>query len=483
MGRRHVSRRRLLKGAGIAAAATAATVAWPLYSASTRPNISTKVTGSGASEKPNVLLIITDDQPLHTEWATPTAVSWVAGQGIRFRNAHATTPLCAPSRASIFSGRYAHNHRVLDNGHPSKLDQNTTVQRQLQQAGYRTALFGKYVNNWGVKNPPPHFDEWTVVRPRYVDAHYNVDGVVQMVPGYTTTVLKNRLLGFLDRAAADSRPWFAVFTPNAPHRPSTADAPYEGSEVPSWSGRPSVLEKDKRDKPPFVRSSRYTFADGEDLRARQLQSLRSVDDALQAVRGKLVETGQLDNTLVIYCSDHGYLWADHALLDKALPYGPAHQVPLYLSWPAAGLDSGTVDDRIAANIDLAPTILDAVQVAPTTPQDGRSLLSNFRREHILLESWRWSDDVRGGRPTWASYLSTTRQYVEYYDLHTNSAGDEVGSGRIFFREYYDLTRDPYQLDNLLHHATPAGERALEIPSLAKQLAADRSTSGRTTSSL
>lgn len=476
-GQRHVSRRRLLAGAGIAAATAAtAAAAQSLYSPSPAPKILTRTGSAGsAGAPPNVLLIVTDDQPKHTEWATPSVVSWLAGRGVRFSNAHATSPLCAPSRASIFSGRYAHNHGVLDNGHSTNLDQNTTVQRHLKQAGYRTGLFGKYVNNWGVVDPPPHFDEWTVLRPSYVDAHYNVNGAVQVIPGYATTVLKNQLLGFLDRAAADSRPWFAMFTPNAPHRPNIAEVSYAGSKVPPWKGRPSVFETDRRGKPPFVRKSQFTFADGEKLRAGQLRTLRSVDDAVQEVGDKLVELGQFDNTLVIYTSDHGYLWADHGLLDKALPYDPAHEVPFYLSWPAAGLDSGTVDHRIAANIDIAPTILDAAQIAPTTPQDGRSLLSDFRREHLLLESWRWTDDVRGGRETWASYLSATKQYVEYYDLHANTAGHEAGSGRILFREYYDLARDPYQLHNLLYDATPAHERALEVATLAKQLATDRGT--------
>jgi arylsulfatase A-like enzyme len=468
--RRRISRRRLLKGAGIAAAATAAV---PVYSHLTRPTISTKPVRPGSAEKPNILLIITDDQPAHTDWATPAVLSWLADGGVRFSNAHATTPLCGPSRASILSGRYAHNHRMLDNGHPSRLDQDTTVQRHLRQAGYRTGLFGKYVNDWGVVHAPPHFDEWTVLRPRYVDALYNVDGVQRTIPGYSTTVLKDRLLAFLDLAAADTRPWFAVFTPNAPHRPAIADTTYAGTTVPAWKGRPSVAERDKRDKPPYVRRSHTAYAAGDNLRARQMRTLRSVDDAVQAIKDKLTDTNQLDNTLVIYCSDHGYLWADHGLLDKALPYGPAHEIPLSLSWPAGGVDAGIVDDRLAATIDLAPTILDAAQVTSTTPHDGLSLLSNARRQHLLLEGWRWVDDIREGRPTWASYLSATKQYVEYYDLHTNAAGEEVGSGRVYFREYYDLTRDPHQLHNLLHNATPAQEEAWGIPTLARQLTLDR----------
>jgi arylsulfatase A-like enzyme len=135
------SRRTLLAGSAAVTVATAGLAAAPAAAAGTRPNI---------------LLIIIDDQPKETAWATQKILNWIAAQGVRFTNAHCTTPFCAPSRSSIFSGRFAHNHSVLDNGHPYNLDQNTTVQRYLNQAGYRTGLFGKFLNFWDInENPPP----------------------------------------------------------------------------------------------------------------------------------------------------------------------------------------------------------------------------------------------------------------------------------------------------------------------------------------
>lgn len=426
--------------------------------------------------RPNLLLIVTDDEPKGTDWALPRVRDWLVAGGVEHTNAHSTTPLCAPSRASIFSGRYAHNHGVRDNRHAYDLDQDTTVQRYLTDAGYRTGLFGKYLNDWALTDNPPHFDEWLMMRssnPPYGDAPYNDNGTVTTIPGYSTEVITERTLAFLDKASSDPRPWFACVTPFAPHTPYTADARYADTVVPEWDGRPSVGDADRSDKPPHVQSANKTLADGQRVREKQLRTLLSVDDAVQTIHDKLAALGQLDNTLVVYISDNGFTWGDHGLVGKGSPYSPSYRVPFYLSWPAAGLDRGTVDDRIVANIDIAPTFLDAAGVTPEVPQDGESLLSKFDRDHILIEVWeqpdRWGPDH-----TWASYVSKTEQYTEYYGERTDTGRSAaVDTGPVTFREYYDLVTDPHQLTNQLHQATPEDELRLEIPRLATQLAADR----------
>ncbi|MFF8805841.1 sulfatase/phosphatase domain-containing protein [Streptomyces omiyaensis] len=147
-------------------------------------------------------------------------------------------------------------------------------------------------------------------------------------------------------------------------------------------------------------------------------------------------------------------------------------MPFYLSWPGGGLGGGTTDDRIVANIDIAPTVLDAAGITPDTPHDGHSLLGPHARDHLLVEWWRQGSGT-AAKNTWSSYVAKDRQYTEYYDLHTDAAGTVSGTGQVKFREYYDLRADPYQLRNSLHQATPADERALGIPGLAAALAADR----------
>ncbi|MFI0418562.1 sulfatase [Spongiactinospora sp. 9N601] len=456
-----VSRRRFLAGsAATAAAAVAATPAIPGL---------TGVASSAA--RPNVLLIVTDDQPKQTNWAIQKTINWLGGQGVTFPNGHVTTPLCAPSRSSIFSGQYAHNHGVRNNAASVGLDQSTTVQRHLKQAGYRTGLFGKYLNAWALADDPPHFEEWALLQPGFVDRQWNVNGTVQTINGYTTHIIRNRTLAFLDRARTDTRPWFAYVTPYASHEPNTPSAQYADTVVPAWNGRPSVPEADRSDKPAYVQNATNTLADGQAVRTRQLRTLLSVDDAVQAFRDKLAAIGQLDNTLVIYVGDNGFQWADHGLLGKGTPYSPAHEVPFYLSWPAGGLGAGTTDNRIVANIDIAPTILAAAGITPSTPHDGESLLSAFDRDHLLIE-W-WKQGTGGVKDSWASYVARNRQYVEHYDLHTDASGKVSGTGQVTFREYYDLVNDPYQLTNRLYQATPADEQSLGIAALAAALAADR----------
>lgn len=458
-------RRGFLAGATAVAAATAVPALASRAAAATGT--------SAAAARPNILVILTDDQPLHTEWATPHTVDWLVNGGVEFPQGHVATPLCAPSRSSIFSGRYARHHGVRDNSSPYNLDQSTTVQRSLQQAGYRTGLFGKYLNAWHNTDNPPHFEEWLLSAPVvYNDGTYNDNGTVRTVPGYSTTVIRDRALQFLDKAATDHRPWFAFVAPKAPHGPNTPEPKYADTPVPAWNGRPSVPEADRSDKPAYIQDATRTLADGQTVRRQQLRTLLSVDDAVKALHDKLAALGQLDNTLVFYLGDNGYSWSDHGWGAKSVPYVPAVQVPFYVSWPAAGLGSGTKDNRLAANIDIAPTILDAAGIAPNPLHDGQSLLGTAKRDHLLVEWWHRGP---GSNPhTWSSYKSATEQYTEYYALHTDDNGQEVGTGELQFREYYDLTKDPYQLTNLLYGATAADERRLGIPALAAQLAADRS---------
>ncbi|MFD7028623.1 sulfatase [Streptomyces sp. NPDC059917] len=458
-----LARRTFLTGAAAATAAAAAPTGAPA---------ATPSPGAAANSRPNILLIVSDDQPKQTDWAIPKVIDWLGGRGVTFTHAHCATPLCAPSRASLFSGRTAHHHGVRNNEASTGLDQHTTVQRYLSGAGYRTGLFGKYLNFYPLADDQPHFEEWARMHPAYNDTRWNVNGVVGRIQGYTTDIIRDKALAFLDKAATDPRPWFAYVAPFAAHEPNTPAPRYADTPVPAWNGRPSVPEDDRSDKPPYIQKAKGTFGDGQDVRQRQLRSLLSVDDTVRALRDKLTALGQMENTLVMYVSDNGYTWADHSWVKKSVAYAPAHEVPFLLSWPAAGLGAGTTDDRIVANIDVAPTILDAAGITPDTPIDGRSLLTTAARDHLLLEWWRLDADT-GGPKTWASYLAKDRQYTEYYDLVTDGTGAVSGTGRLLFREYYDLAADPFQLQNLLYRSTPAQEQALGIPALAAALAADR----------
>ncbi|MEU6195623.1 sulfatase [Streptomyces sp. NPDC047061] len=425
--------------------------------------------------RPNILLVLTDDQPKETDWAIRRTADWLGGQGVTFTRAHANTPLCAPSRASIMSGRYAHHHGVLDTRHPYHLDQHTTVQRQLREAGYRTGLFGKYLNYWHTGDNPPHFDEWLLQEPvAYYDGHYNDNGTVRNIPGYNTTVIRDRALAFIDRSRTDTRPWFAYVATRSAHELNIPERKYADARVPEWPGRPSVYEGDKTDKPPFLRTAQHTYDQGKALRGRQLRTLLSVDDAMRDFQDKLRALGQLENTLVLYTSDHGLCWADHGWLRKSVPYRPSLEVPFWLSWPAHGLGRGTVDDRLTGHVDIAPTFLDAAGITPDTPHDGHSLLDARNDRDLLLAEWWWNRQDKEPIHTWATHVGRSTQYTEYYRTRLDGQGRPTqGDGAVLFREFYDLAADPYQLTNRLHGATAEEEAALGIPELAQGLAAAR----------
>ncbi len=431
--------------------------------------------------RPNVLVIVTDDQALGTMAAMPQTRAWLGTRGTRFANGYATTPACCPSRASIFTGLYAHNHGVLTNRQAPNLDPTATVQHRLHEHGYRTAIFGKYLNRWPIETAPPNFDSWAIftnANTGYSGGTWNVQGEVQTVDGYGTGVIADEAARFLWDEAEDRPPWLMFVSTAAPHAPSTPQARYADAGVAPWDVDPSVFEHRRGvdptgldDKPPFVRRRGFPFEKGAARRVEQLKSLISVDDLVGRLHRILGQTRQLENTLVIFLSDNGYLWGQHGRLGKSVPYQPSVRIPMLLSWPGR-VAAGRTDDRLVATIDVAPTILHAAGIAPFG-LDGRSLLrSGWDRDRLLLEYW----DAGGHRgvPGWASTVTAHRQYVEYY---------ADGSQEPSFIELYDRKRDPYQLANLVSpivaELMPAlvADRDLELDSLAEQLAVDRSCAG------
>jgi arylsulfatase A-like enzyme len=435
---------------------------------------------------PNVLIIVTDDQrAVDTMWVMPKTRKRFVGQGVRYSRGFATTPLCCPSRATILTGRYAHNTGVHSNGPLRALDRTTMFPRLLRNAGYRTAMVGKLLNSWPMTTAPPYFDRWALAggkrgrppvgRPPQpnLDPTFNVNGTIKTVPGYSTTLVGNFAIRFLHRfEKRDAAPWFLYVAPMAPHFPWTAEARYRNAPLPAWNGNPAVFEGDRSDKPPSFRNIYYGLADGRLVRTGQLRALMSVDDMVGRIFATLHELGETRRTLAFFLSDNGYLWADHHLGgdnetagQKLLPYTDSVRVPFFVRWPGH-LRPGTRDGRLTGNVDIAPTVLEAAGIPPDPskpPLDGRSLLAPDARSRILLERWR--EGLHTWVPTWASLRTRRYQYIEYY----------ADDGSRFFREYYNLRHDPWQLRNLLHDGNPGNDP--NVAPLRRQLAADRHCSG------
>jgi arylsulfatase A-like enzyme len=189
---------------------------------------------------PNVLIIVTDDQRGGLNVMGETR-RWFAEGGTRYPAAFATTPLCCPSRASILTGRYAHNHGVRRNGPASSdnLDQRTTLAYYLDQAGYRTGLFGKFLNGWDVTQAPPHFDEWALMLYAYYGGQWNVNGTVQTIDDYSTTYIADKAEAFLRAGEQDpNQPWFLYVATTAPKPPYTPGPRYADHPVSQWAGNP-----------------------------------------------------------------------------------------------------------------------------------------------------------------------------------------------------------------------------------------------------
>lgn len=427
-----------------------------------------------AASAPNILIINTDDQrATDTLTVMPKVQHWFQEAGTTFTNAMVSTPLCCPSRSSLFAGRYSHNTGVLGNGMPDAVaafDQDATLQGYLQAGGYQTGMVGKFLTTVPLMTNPSHWDRWATTTGGYTNVPFNVDGTFRSTTGYVSQYMTGFSREFLtDFETADDQPWFLYVAPQAPHSDFTPSPKYRDAPVPDPVKPPSWNEADDSDKPPWVQwwgdVSESTYLT---TRAQQLRTLMSVDDMVGAIFRQLRDQRELSNTLAIFTSDNGYLWAEHHLTAKRYPYLESIEVPYVVRWPgrvAAGVES----DRLVLQIDHLPTALEVSGLSadpafvPTYPLDGESLFTEAPREVSLLEYHKSNDS---GLVPWASLRTTTWQYVEWYDIET---------GAITFREYYDLAADPYQLQNLLRDGDSTNDPA--VRPLHTQLAAARTCSG------
>lgn len=417
---------------------------------------------------PNVLIIVTDDQREGLEVMSTVRRRFVEG-GRSYPNAYTTTPQCCPARASILTGRYVHNHAVKNNSKGRDIAPETTLSYYLHEAGYRTGLFGKFLNRWGGR-PPPYFDNWVTLlgQSRYTDTTYNVHGDYRDLPGYSTDVLGERAVRFLQTANAteDERPWMLLFTPHAPHAPYRPERKYRRAEVGTWDGNPAVYEyktaQGKADKPWFLQGAARRPAKA--VRRQQLRTLISVDDVVGRFFRTIDRLGE-GNTIAIFLSDNGIMWGEHGWVDKALPHTYSVRIPFLMRWPGA-IARGTTDDRLVANIDVTPTVLAAAGLSPEGAElDGRSLLDEtWTREELLLEFF--GPEGEKAVPPWASLRASGYQYIEYYGQ----------DGSVVFREHYDLATDPWELENLYGDADPANDPA-NGAELQERLSAARSCIG------
>jgi N-acetylglucosamine-6-sulfatase len=432
---------------------------------------------------PNVVVVMTDDQTVESLRAMPRTERLLAERGVEFANNFVTNPICCPSRATFLTGRYPHNHGVLRNGAPNggyaRLDGTETLPVWLQRAGYHTAHIGKYLNGYGRTAPlevPPGWSEWkgSVDPTTYSMYGYtlNENGTlttygnpdVEDPATYQTDVYAQKAVELIGRRAPRRKPFFLSVAPLAPH--SEADL---GDEEPSGTTPgpraaprhegafaaeplpqpPSYNEADVSDKPAEIQARNPIGASAAaTIEARyrdRLESLLAVDEMVAAIVDALRESGELDETLIVFTADNGFFHGEHRVrTGKQQVYEESIRVPLVIRGP--GLPEGAVRSQPVANVDLAATILEYAGLRSPVPPDGRSLrrLANDPRlepgRAILIENWCGPREPCFD-PLLPRYQAVRTHGYLYAERPTGEA------------ELYDLAVDPYQLDS--RHADPA----------------------------
>jgi arylsulfatase A-like enzyme len=388
----------------------------------------------------NVLWIITDDQPRSTLRSMDTTWRRLVGKGVRFRHGYSAMPLCGPARASMQTSRYPHNHGCSTNMTlPPFVDQGhdrDTVATRLKAAGYDTGYFGKYMN--GLAQQPtyvaPGWDRWVALLDGMIDdPRVNVDGTVREVEGQREfdRFAATRLRRFI-RRHQDSGPWFAVYSPTAPHGPYTP-SPEHADDFDGVRWNPEAMnERDMSDKPTWLRDlPPQDRGRMRRLYEGKLEELQDVDDHIGDVLDVLRRTGQLARTWIFFVSDNGYLLGEHRLFHKSQPYEEAAGIPFVVRGPGV---EPRATDALVSQVDLMPTTLDIAGLDPDDGRDldGRSMLAPLRSGD--WSRWRRRISVENTHLDWVLVREGSRVYVEHRD-----EGEW---------ELYDLDRDPHQLESL-----------------------------------
>jgi arylsulfatase A-like enzyme len=423
-----------------------------------------------STTRPNIVFIMTDDHAAHALSCYGSRINKtphldrLAKEGMRFDNCFCTNGICAPSRAVILTGKYSHINGKIDNSGQPFDGAQQTFPKLLQQAGYETAMIGK----WHLRSEPTGFDYWNVL-PGQGDYHNPVMiemGERKKYTGYVTDLITDHCIDWLKRRD-EQKPFCLMYHHKAPHRNWQPDEKhadmYKNIDFPL----PETFDDDYRTRSDAARQQEMTIENhfqipydtkvkppegltGPALKRWKYQRymedylacVASVDDNVGRFLDYLQESGLAENTVVVYTSDQGFYLGDHGWFDKRFMYEESLRMPLLVRYPRQ-VKAGTVNKDIVLNLDFAPTFLDFAGVE--VPKDIQG--ASFRK---LL---------RAKTPTdWRK--SMYYHYYEYPAVHQVKRHYGVRTDRyklIHFYydidawELYDLPKDPHELNNVYNN--------------------------------
>ncbi len=439
--------------------------------------LSASLCPAGEGRRPNMVIVLVDDLRWdelsctgHPFVRTPN-IDRIAREGARFRNAFCTTPLCSPVRACLLTGLHTHHHGIIDNTNRSEQSHKLqTFPLVLQQSGYETA----YVGKWHMGNDDsarPGFDHWVSMKGQGTsfDPVLNINGEQTRFQGHTTDVLNEQAVKFLrgtgrrpfclyvahkalhpeltqrdDGSITD--PSAARFLPAERHRTRYADAaiPRRLNVMDSPDDKPA-LRRRIGNLPPLGSATATSDATIRD----RLRMLAAVDEGVGLLLEELSRLKQLDRTVFVFTSDHGYWYGEHGLsVERRLPYEEGIRIPLLVRFPGR-IKAGRLIDECSLSIDLAPTLLDLANVKSAPAMDGRSLVPLLMGETPV--DWRasfliqYNSDTVFPRVHKMGYraIRTRRwKYVRYLELEGMD-------------ELYNLQADPYEMENVIDQPNSA----------------------------
>lgn len=427
------------------------------------------------TRRPNVVFILTDDQRWdclgiagHPFLKTPN-LDRIAKEGAYFRNAFCTTALCSPSRASFLSGLYAHTHGVQNNftDFPAAL---ASWPAMLKSSGYTTAYIGKWHMGEDKDDPRPGFDYWASHRGqgKYFDNEFNINGKRRQVPGYYSHVVTDMATKWI--AEQNARPFALILGHKAPHGAWVPEKKYEHAFDNVPVRMPPTADPDPG-KPAWVRErlntwhgihgNLYGHKDFSVFYRNYHATILSVDDSVGAIYDALKRAGQLDNTILVFASDNGFLLGEHGSIDKRVMWEESIRIPMLMRYPAA-IPKPVQVDRMVLNQDVAPTVLDLCGVRPPATMQGRSMKplltgdtrgwrTSFLYEYNFENEFPYTPNVRGVRTDRWKYI----HYPEGEGLPDKHKA-----------ELYDLRSDPHERRNLID--SPAHKNTLNT--LKRELA-------------